>query len=255
MSAKKNKGNRGSRSGGSAGLAGTGRGNAQAGSEAGGEGEAPGDRRGSTEAFQAGRRSLAYELVESGGLHSSRLGLEILYLLPDGFVEFYQELFHQALSVRDDSVMHGRSGGLDKAAGRMGMQLGSEERGPQSSGSGKKWKNTPMAIGSVEALRVKESLDKELMRLVAIAKRGLHEEREAKKMKAEEDFKRKLEKLGGQGPGAVLKAEPDEVVRGSSGKNGGPLTYRCSGSGCGRFRKQDWVFCPTCGTRSDVEPI
>lgn len=213
--------------------------------EAGGDSKAPGNMRGSTEAFQAGRRSLAYELIESGNLASSRLGLEILYLLPDDFVQFYQDLFHQALQVKDDSVMHGRSGGLEKAGGRQGMQLGSKDRGPQAGSSGKRWKNTPMAVGNESALRAKTAMDKGLQDLVRDAKRYLASERELRDQAHSE-------KLAGsenlsQGPGAVSKA--DHVRSSGSGvRAGGGI--RCAGAKCGRFLKAGWTFCPECGTRT-----
>lgn len=206
--------------------------------EAGGEANTPGRYRSSTEAFQAGRRSLAYELVESGMLSPGRLGLEILYLLPDDFVQFYQDLFHQALQVKDDSVMHGRSGGLEKAGGRQGMQLGSKDRGPQAGSSGKRWKNTPMAVGNETALRAKESMDKGLQDLVRNAKVYMAGERARDQAHSG--------KLGGQagsqGPGGVGKA--DQTGR-ANGKGG----MRCNGAKCGRFLKAGWTFCPECGTR------
>lgn len=216
--------------------------------------EVPGRYRGSTEAYLAGRRGLAYELVSMGGLNSSRLGLEILYLLPDDFVEFYENLFHRALSVRDDSVMHGRSGGVEKASGRVGMQLGTADRGGQASGSGKKWKNTPMAIGNEQALRVKQAVDKGLEDLVRLGKRGLIAEAEAGRRDREGE-----RESGGQGPGDFSKVKPSEKKRGVPGSTGntratgnsgrGSTGYRCAGSKCGRFLKAGWNWCPECGTR------
>lgn len=210
--------------------------------EAGGDSKAPGNMRGSTEAFQAGRRSLAYELIESGGLQSSRLGLEILYLLPDDFVQFYQDLFHQALQVKDDSVMHGRSGGLEKASGRQGMQLGSKDRGPQAGSSGKRWKNTPMAVGNESALRAKTAMDKGLQDLVRDAKRYLASERARAQVRDQAHSEKLGKSVERQGPGAVSKA--DQTGR-ANGKGG----VRCAGAKCGRFLKAGWSFCPECGTR------
>lgn len=208
--------------------------------EAGGEANTPGRYRGSTEAFQAGRRSLAYELVESGMLSPGRLGLEILYLLPDDFVQFYQDLFHQALQVKDDSVMHGRSGGLEKASGRQGMQLGSKDRGPQAGSSGKRWKNTPMAVGNETALRAKESMDKGLQDLVRNAKLYMNAERERAAQARDQALSTKPSR--GQGPVGVGKA----IQTGRANGKGG---MRCAGAKCGRFLKAGWTFCPECGTR------
>lgn len=211
--------------------------------EAGGDSKAPGNMRGSTEAFQAGRRSLAYELIESGMLSPGRLGLEILYLLPDDFVQFYQDLFHQALQVKDDSVMHGRSGGLEKASGRQGMQLGSKDRGPQAGSSGKRWKNTPMAVGNESALRAKMAMDKGLQDLVRNAKLYLNAEREAR----DQAHSEKLSKSGSQGPGGLSKADQSRSAESRVTGKGG---MRCAGAKCGRFLKAGWTFCPECGTRT-----
>jgi hypothetical protein len=213
--------------------------------EAGGDSKAPGNMRGSTEAFQAGRRSLAYELIESGMLSPGRLGLEILYLLPDDFVQFYQDLFHQALQVKDDSVMHGRSGGLEKAGGRQGMQLGSQDRGPQAGTSGKRWKNTPMAVGNETALKAKQAMDKGLQDLVRDAKRYLTSERDRK---TESRTRRSNESRPNvQGPGGVVKAVQASDTRKPKVAAG---SNRCAGAKCGRFLKAGWTFCPECGTRT-----
>jgi len=180
------------------------------------------ERRGSREqAFFAGRRSMAYELRESGGLSSGRLGLEILYLLPDDFVQFYGSLFHRALSIGDSSVMHGRSGGVERAKGRTGTQLGENDRGGQASGSGKKFKNTPMMIGNEDMLKLKQRLDGRLVQL-------------------QREFAEYMG-IGLQGPNGSA---------GQSGASrlGGPgLQGQCTNEACRRFVKKDWKFCPGCG--------
>jgi hypothetical protein len=175
------------------------------------------ERKGSREqAFFAGRRSMAYELRESGALGAGRLGLEILFLLPDDFVQFYGSLFHRALNVGDASVMHGRSGGVEKAIGNTGTVLGSDTR-LQSSGSGKKFKNTPMAIGNEDMLKLKQRLDGKLVTLVR-------------------EF---TEYIGLQGQGTL------------GGPNGsaGPQSFnlQCPSQTCRRYVKKDWKFCPGCG--------
>lgn len=180
-------------------------------------------------AYLAGRRAMAYELLQSGGLAEAKLGTEILFLLPDSFVEFYGSLFHQALRVGDSSVMHGRSGGLEKAKGQTGMALGSDTQ-LQAQGSGKKYKNTPMAIGSERALKVKERIDQGLRELVLDAKRSMSRSRMDNTS-------------GGSGNFAGQKQ-----CRGAY-----MIPAGLPGSGeakkCRRFLKDDWDFCPTCGTR------
>lgn len=203
---------------------------------------------GNTSEYMNGRRAMAYDMVDKGLLSSQKLAHEILYLLPDDFVKFYSELFHMALNVNDGSVMHGRSGGVDKAKGRTSMQLGSQDRGGQASGSGKKWKNTPMAIGNEAALRVKEQMDQGLRDLVRQAVQG---------MKREQLRKERLrnEALGNgdngpQGPGALKTQTAQYRCRGTR------VTWELGTDGirvdrefkCGRFMKDEWNFCPTCGT-------
>lgn len=212
-------------------------------------GEVPRAHRGSAEAFQAGRRSLAYELAESGLLGSGRLGLEILYLLPDSFVIFYESLFHQALSGGGgESVMHGRSGGVEKAHGRVGMQLGSSDRGGQASGSGKKWKNTPMFVGNEVALGVKVAMDRGLEDLVRDAKRALAEERELG-LDLSGDV-RGGQGQGGKGGEGTTKPQGQGGVRDGKSRGATKGNARCKGAGCGRFMKAGWKFCPECGTRT-----
>lgn len=185
------------------------------------------ERRGNREqAFFAGRRSMAYELRESGGLPESRLGLEILYLLPDDFVQFYGALFHRALSVGDSSVMHGRSGGLDKAKGNTGTVTGSDTR-LQSSGTGKKFKNTGMTIGSEAMLKLKRDIDNELLRLVTVGKAL---ERQA---------------------GGVQGLERSEKSRAGDAKT--PQSHQCRNGTCRSFLKESWKFCPRCGTGTSPE--
>ena len=159
--------------------------------------------------YLAGRRSMAYELLESGGLPDSRLGLEILFLLPDWFVEYYQEVYHRALKVDDQSVMHGRLGGLDKAKGAEGLVLGSEV-GAQAKGSGKRWKNRPISVKSEKWLKIKEQLDHALVEAVQDSRRAV--------------------RAHGQGLGQGLRRQ-------------------CQGKlmRAGRWvGKESWDFCPSC---------
>lgn len=172
---------------------------------------------GDSDAFWVGYRTHAFELVESGGLPESRVGLEVLFMLPSSFVNFYSDLFGRALRVDDGSVMHGRSGGLEKAAGAKGMMLGSEV-GTQAKGGGKKWKNTPMAIGNEQALKVKEKVDAGLQALI-------------------QDCQPNLTK----GPGAVEALQCTGTLAGQVGLNGEVKK-------CRQFLKASWKYCPACGT-------
>lgn len=207
-----------------------------------GKGEAPGNGQGSEDdaklreefkalrndevAFLAGRRSMAYELRQSGGLAESQLGLEILYLLPDWFVEFYQRLFHEALQVKDSSVMgaQGKSG-LDKARGTTGTVLGSDTQ-LQASGSGKRWKNPAYTIGSERAFRAKERLDAELVQLVKNTRRWM-------------DAQKPTSRGGIEGGGPRQCTGTIRRVAGEVGLRD---------KACRMFLKLEWDYCPRCGT-------
>ena len=190
----------------------------------------PGIHRGSgnTSEFMAGRRSLAYELADKGMLNQQKLGMEILFLLPDDFVQFYAELFHRALRLDDQSVMHGRSGGLERAKGETSMVLGSDTR-LQAGGSGKKWKNTPMSISSVTALDVKDAVDKGLRDLIHDGKSMLRKREESQGLEGEKGQNRTSRCHGMirvlDGTGALIRTNT-----------------------CGRFVKGSWRYCPSCGT-------
>jgi hypothetical protein len=196
-----------------------------------------------TSEFMNGRRSLAYELHDQGLLSSQKLANEVLFLLPDGFVTFYEALFHQSLMTGDSSVMHGRSGGLGKAPGAQGIVTGSEVSN-QAKGSGKRWKNPAYTIGNEQTFEVKVWIDKELARIVRDGVSML------KRVRDKADIERQTALNGTNG------------ISGTDGPGiGGPI--RCPGlraewvdrgdgsvrPKCGLFLKANWRFCPTCGYR------
>lgn len=219
---------------------------------------------GVTVEFLAGYRAHAYELRETGALTSNRLGMEILYLLPDEFVEFYQQLFHRAFNGgAGESVMHGRSGGLDKAPGQTGgMVLGSETR-LQDTGSGKRWKNTPMFIGNEQALSLKRSIDLGLNELMAMAKEVERKARvQAQYEKGFVSGNSEGEGDGGE-PGSSGLNESKPAHSRATATGGSGRAMQCSGvrvfkalgreggiekRKCGRFIKAGWNYCPNCGT-------
>lgn len=199
-----------------------------------------GDRARSAE-FLAGRRAMAREMASSGGMTQTQLGAEILYLLPDDFVEFYEQLWHAALSDGQESVMHGRSGGLEKAKGEGGMVLGSTTK-LQAQPAGKKWTAPRTPLGSTDMLKVKDSVDKGLKELISDARRSLAMMREQRD----------------QGPGALIKSRTSQcsgvkVFLGavSVDEMGRQLTEPDRRVSCGKFLKANWSYCPACGTRVD----
>lgn len=197
----------------------------------------------------AGRRSLAYELRESGGLSSGRLGLEILFLLPDDFVQFYTALFHMALDEGVGNQGKGSSGdGTGKesnedlriAKGRTGTVLGSDNR-LQAQGSGKKYRNTGMTIKSEKALEVKRLVDRGLRTLVEDGLRSLKH--------------RQVSMKQGVSPRSKGSIGPNRPTGSSStdGNDSGlaslpTLPGTCNNPHCRSFMKESWKFCPRCGT-------
>jgi hypothetical protein len=176
-------------------------------------------------AYLAGRRSMATDIADAAGGVGPRVANEILYLLPDSFVLFYERLFHLAMKGGDLSSPLGgmakRQGGLEKAKGLEGMALGSAAR-LQAMSSGKRWRDAGASSGvnSDIGLKVKQSLDKGLEDLVRDA---------AAVLKAEADARE-----SGQGDDSFT----NEFVG---------LPRRCGGFKCGKFMKAGWRFCPTCG--------
>lgn len=119
--------------------------------------------------YMTGRRDALMELHTSGGLAEGRVGLEVLFLLPDSFVRFYADIFHRALIGAESKAVsgHGVGGGLGKAKGNTGTVLGSDSR-LQEKGSGKKWKEPKNSLGSEQMLKVKYAVDRELLILVGL---------------------------------------------------------------------------------------
>lgn len=177
---------------------------------------------GDSDAFWVGYRTHAFEMVESGGLPESRVGLEVLFMLPSAFVNFYSDLFGRALRVDDGSVMHGRSGGLEKAKGEGGMVTGSSTK-LQAGGGGKKWKNTPMAIGNEQALKVKEKVDAGLQALMKDCQPDL-------------------------ASGSTGAIQCSGTLAGVAGVD---LGLNGEARKCRQFLKGSWKFCPGCGTAVD----
>ena len=197
-------------------------------------------RSGKGSEYMAGRRSLAYELSESGGLNSGRLGLEILFLLPDDFVDFYTTLFHRAL---DEGVGNRGSAGGGKdgkggegddlriAKGRTGTVLGSDNR-LQAQGSGKRYRNTGLTIKNERALKVKGLVDKGLRELMVSGTKSL---------------KRGISEESGLTPRSKGSIEDKPDNSGSSRTGGSVLPGTCRNGNCRSFVKDSWKFCPRCG--------
>lgn len=177
--------------------------------------------------YMKGRRDALHELRASGGVGRSMHGAAVLYCLPDSLVLAYEQLW-DAIMVGESGGAMGRSGteGVGKAPGAPGMVLGSENR-LQAAGGGKKWKErkVPIALND-RMLELKTAVDKELADLAAVIVREL-----ARYTK----------------PSATRQGNGDTGTRGAGGQGHTRVVGKCKGTGCGRFLKAGWKFCPMCG--------
>lgn len=169
---------------------------------------------GTRDPYLLGRRDALRELVSSGGVGIESVGTQVLYMLPDTFIRFYEQLFTTALRV-DGGAVSGR-GGIGKAKGASGTVLGSEV-GAQAKGGGKKWKEPKQVIGSETALKLKGHIDRELTRMAF-------------------DGTQELTR-GRRGEGSGKSKRCSGKISKYDGTNGE----------CGMFLSPKWKFCPRCG--------
>lgn len=161
------------------------------------------------------------EVLSAAGVDTRRMALQVLYYLPDRFVEVYEELFDKALK-RAGEESPGAEGGAD--AGTLGKApsgtSGSKGNKTQlRGGQGKKYKNI-WVIKDDDALDLKNRVDKRLRSL-------------AREIQTEMTFGRTDHGGLGTGVSAIL------------GKY-------CEGKGCGgkgRLKSESWRFCPDCGSK------
>jgi hypothetical protein len=163
------------------------------------------------------RIQILKELSASGGLAQNRISLEVLYLLPQVFIEQYTTLFFEAL--REDAKgtdLEARAGEMtqktrttrvklsDRRKHEDGSVEGAVARGAQGEGT-KRYRNA-WVIRNEKALKLKTEIDRRLRALSVDIATGLKPEG---------------------------RVETDR---------------RCRGAGCGRFVKNEWRYCPSCGT-------
>lgn len=167
------------------------------------------------------------ELLVSAGVDHGRVAVEVLFWLPAGFVEAYQNLFMQALHLGDGDDR-------DKAGedeGRIKAKVKSEKRGKpggmSAAGGGKKYKKE-WVVKDEEALEVKQRVDRKLMDLIQGEARKVMEAREGGE-------------THGSTPGVGVGGGEGEIVEAAKPKNGGS-GKRCRD--CGKLMKGDWARCP-----------
>lgn len=98
------------------------------------------------------------ELMSNAGVPAARMATEVLYMLPRGFVDVYQEVFIRALGGKDDGGTNAR-GQAQAEAGVVGKAKG--QTGMGSSAGGKTFKKH-WVIADERMLDLKTRIDKRL---------------------------------------------------------------------------------------------
>lgn len=156
------------------------------------------------------------EMMAAGGVDTRRAALQVLYYLPDGFVENYEQLFDRALKIAGETTPAGDSAGaLGKAPSGTSGSKGNKTQ--LRGGQGKKYKVIWTVLDD-DLLDFKHRVDKRL--------RALGREIQTELM--------------GLGNGGVSDGEGSEKRI---------LGKYCPGKGCSRrLKNEEWRFCQNCGT-------
>lgn len=162
------------------------------------------------------------EMMASAGVPHARASLEVLYLMPRGFLDRYVELFDAALRLPSSpSGGTGRAGDLGKANSheplpgtvkglRINSGRGSGDAPHLGGGAGKKGPGA-WAVKDAAALEFKKRIDTKLRALGREIRRGL---------------------AGEQNDGRGLVGRGEKLPQ-------------CGG--CGRIVSDSWKFCAGCG--------
>lgn len=157
-------------------------------------------------------RDMFTDMMAGAGVHADRMALEVMYWLPQDFLDLYQELYTRALRGTD-----GGTGDRGKAAQTTG-ELGKAAR-KTAGGQGKKYKKY-WTVADEQVLELKSRVDKRLRSMT----------REIRDTLTEYDIK------GGEkviGTGRV-KAAAAQCVD------------------CGILLAVHWKFCPRCGLSKEI---
>ena len=206
------------------------------------------------------------ELMSSAGLGYNRISQEVLYMLPDGFIDMYMELWELAMGpvVKSPSAALEESGKLGKAK-TDSRHKGTSKGVGQGGGAGKRLKNGFM-VRSEEALDYKELVDKRLRAIARDIKLELGDLHGTRRELEKETISRKARERGATRKEAEKIAE--EAMRAKWGANGGSdrgfdqgsgsgsqshsRTHRC---GRGHILDRNWNFCPLDGLMSTDREI
>lgn len=123
------------------------------------------------------RRRLT-DRLSSGGVGTEGVAREVLYWLPQQFVEAYRMLMLRALSL-GDGVPGAEFGGAGVDEGRIlaegatpSRYRGTEQGLGMGSGGGKRWRNTGWVVKDERALALKQGIDARLMEIAGILSIG-----------------------------------------------------------------------------------
>lgn len=180
-----------------------------------------------------GDRKKIAEILSSAGVDAGRVAVEILYLLPEGFVREYERLFHDALTTGEE----GR-GGADEEKALLGKATGKRvtRAAGETMGGAKTGKKAPDKIGGRMVVRnaerwgEKQRVDRELRKLA----RGMAGGRKSGVRKCY---------------GEVAVAEKKTPGDGEREGRGGRIRTEIESRGCGKWLEGEWQWCPYCGMR------
>lgn len=167
----------------------------------------------------ADRKKLA-EVLASAGVDAGRVAIEILYLLPEGFVREYERLFHDALTTGEEG--RGRADEqkalLGKAVGKRTIRSGGETMGAAKAG-----KKAPDRIGGGFVVR--------------------NDERWGEKQRVDRELRKLARGMAGERTTGVVKC---------GSKAGRKETEETEAVGCGKWLEGNWKWCPYCGAGQET---
>lgn len=168
-------------------------------------------------------RKARAEAASSAGVGYGRASLEVLYLLPEQFLDAYVKLFHKALKEDSSSPLGGqqRKAELGRATGKGGSELAKRRLAKAQKGA---TLGGYFTVKDERAFAEKRRIDK---RLRALA-------REIGVPKEERDKKNIRHRV---------RCKDEEGV-----ETNGREEDKTNG-GCGRWIEREWWYCPWCGDR------
>jgi len=165
------------------------------------------------------RIGILKELSASGGLAQNRVSLEVLYLLPTEFIEQYTILFFEAL--REDA----KGTDLEARAGEMTVKVSDVKN-------------------AKERKRVRREEGRENEGAVARGAQGEGTKRYRNAWVIRNERALELK-------GVIdrrLRELTEDIISGLEGKALELNSRKCKARGCGRYVKNEWRYCPSCGS-------